>query len=72
MNDFPTVWLRPSKQIRAPLYSVKQRKQRRRIVSPFMIFGDFVKLTDTVFQGHQIRHCLRPCLGCSRCTYCYP
>ncbi|KAG9313769.1 1,3-beta-glucan synthase component FKS1 [Chiua virens] len=25
-------WLRPSKQIRAPLYSLKQRKQRRRII----------------------------------------
>ena len=27
-----TVWLRPSKQIRAPLYSFKQKKQRRWIV----------------------------------------
>jgi 1,3-beta-glucan synthase len=27
------VWLRPSKQIRAPLYSVKQKRQRRWIVS---------------------------------------
>ncbi|KAJ7121002.1 glycosyltransferase family 48 protein [Mycena epipterygia] len=28
-------WLRPSKQIRAPLYSIKQRRQRRWIVSGF-------------------------------------
>jgi len=27
------VWLRPSKQIRAPLYSIKQKRQRRWIVS---------------------------------------
>jgi 1,3-beta-glucan synthase len=27
------VWLRPSKQIRAPLYSLAQKRQRRRIVS---------------------------------------
>jgi 1,3-beta-glucan synthase len=27
------VWLRPSKQIRAPLYSVRQRRQRRWLVS---------------------------------------
>jgi hypothetical protein len=27
-----TVWLRPSKQIRAPLYSIKQKRQRRWIV----------------------------------------
>ena len=26
------VWLRPSKQIRAPLYSIKQKRQRRWIV----------------------------------------
>ena len=32
-DRFVLVWLRPSKQIRAPLYSVKQRKQRRLIVS---------------------------------------
>ena len=28
-----SVWLRPSKQIRPPLYSIKQKKQRRWIVS---------------------------------------
>lgn len=28
-----TVWLRPSKQIRAPLFSTKQKRQRRWIVS---------------------------------------
>jgi 1,3-beta-glucan synthase len=31
-NTIITVWLRPSKQIRAPLYSIKQRRQRRSIV----------------------------------------
>lgn len=30
-------WLRPSKQIRAPLYTFKQKKQRRTIVS-FLLF----------------------------------
>ena len=30
---FPPVWLRPSKQIRAPLFSTKQKRQRRWIVS---------------------------------------
>lgn len=35
ITDFATVWLRPSKQIRAPLYSLKQKKQRRWIVSVF-------------------------------------
>jgi 1,3-beta-glucan synthase len=29
------VWLRPSKQIRAPLYSFKQKRQRRNIVRSF-------------------------------------
>jgi 1,3-beta-glucan synthase len=33
--NFTSVWLRPSKQIRAPLYSLKQKKQRRWIVSDF-------------------------------------
>jgi len=32
-TDTWIVWLRPSKQIRAPLYSIKQKKQRRWIVS---------------------------------------
>lgn len=32
-HDVYTVWLRPSKQIRAPLYSIKQTRQRRWIVS---------------------------------------
>lgn len=35
ITDLATVWLRPSKQIRAPLYSLKQKKQRRWIVSIF-------------------------------------
>jgi hypothetical protein len=33
INLLSAVWLRPSKQIRAPLYSFKQKKQRRIIVS---------------------------------------
>lgn len=32
-HDLLKVWLRPSKQIRAPLYSIKQKRQRRMIVS---------------------------------------
>ena len=32
-NIFPIVWLRPSKQIRAPLFSVRQKRQRRWLVS---------------------------------------
>ena len=32
-----TVWLRPSKQIRAPLYSIKQKRQRRWIVVKYGI-----------------------------------
>ena len=31
------VWLRPSKQIRAPLYSIKQKRQRRWIVIKYGI-----------------------------------
>lgn len=33
LKQYLPVWLRPSKQIRAPLYSLKQRRQRRFIVS---------------------------------------
>lgn len=31
------VWLRPSKQIRAPLFSIKQKRQRRWIVSKHLL-----------------------------------
>ena len=31
------VWLRPSKQIRAPLYSIKQKRQRRWIIVKYGI-----------------------------------
>lgn len=40
ITDIATVWLRPSKQIRAPLYSLKQKKQRRWIVSVFKCMAD--------------------------------
>jgi len=32
LTDLCAVWLRPSKQIRAPLYSMKVKKQRRWMV----------------------------------------
>ncbi|KAJ7248158.1 1,3-beta-glucan synthase [Mycena haematopus] len=35
-------WLRPSKQIRAPLYSIKQRRQRRWIIIKYGILYVFV------------------------------
>ncbi|KAJ7481764.1 1,3-beta-glucan synthase [Mycena latifolia] len=35
-------WLRPSKQIRAPLYSIKQRRQRRWIIIKYGILYIFV------------------------------
>ncbi|KAJ7057186.1 1,3-beta-glucan synthase [Mycena amicta] len=35
-------WLRPSKQIRAPLYSIKQRRQRRWIIVKYGIIYVFV------------------------------
>lgn len=35
--DIRIVWLRPSKQIRAPLYSMKVRKQRRWMVIKYGI-----------------------------------
>lgn len=43
------LWLRPSKQIRAPLYSLKQARQRRSIIARYgmlfyLNFGIFVAL----------------------------
>jgi 1,3-beta-glucan synthase len=43
------VWLRPSKQIRPPLYSIKQKKQRRWIVLKYgtiylLVIGIFAAL----------------------------
>ena len=35
-------WLRPSRQIRAPLYSLKQKRQRRRIVIKYGIIFLFI------------------------------
>lgn len=32
----PLVWLRPSKQIRAPIYNIKVRKQRRAILIKYI------------------------------------
>jgi 1,3-beta-glucan synthase len=37
MLTTPSVWLRPSKQIRAPLYSMKVKKQRQWIVIKYGI-----------------------------------
>ncbi|KAG8714885.1 1,3-beta-D-glucan synthase [Ceratobasidium sp. 423] len=37
ISVFISLWLRPSKQIRAPLYSIKQKRQRRGIVIKFTI-----------------------------------
>lgn len=46
------VWLRPSKQIRAPLYSMKQKRQRRKIVrdpvSAYMMWAN------KSFTGYQV------------------
>ena len=33
----PSVWLAPNKQIRAPIYSFKQRTQRRKIVATYSL-----------------------------------
>ena len=75
MIDPSRVQLHPSEQIRAPLYSVKQCKQCRRIVSTSTTSG-WVNmmglLTWYLKEGHQIRYCLRTCLGCFRCTYHCP
>ena len=48
-----SVWLRPSKQIRAPLFSTKQKRQRRWIVSRFLkqITTSPLNLAST---GHQV------------------
>ncbi|KAG5635057.1 hypothetical protein H0H81_012577, partial [Sphagnurus paluster] len=37
-NFVTPVWLRPSKQIRAPLYSIKQKRQRRWLIIKYGIF----------------------------------
>lgn len=56
---FVLVWLRPSKQIRAPVYTNKQRRQRRWIVIKYgiayvFVIGIFVTLV-----------ALRKCLLCA-------
>jgi 1,3-beta-glucan synthase len=48
----PAVWLRPSKQIHAPIFNIKVRKQRRAIVS-IRAFPNLVKEL-TVFVDYQI------------------
>ncbi|KDQ20392.1 glycosyltransferase family 48 protein [Botryobasidium botryosum FD-172 SS1] len=61
-------WLRPSKQIRAPLYSLKQKKQRRNIVLKYtivyaLVFALFLALIimPVVFQ-HTIK------INCTLCN----
>ncbi len=52
------VWLRPSKQIRAPLYSIKQKRQRRWIVVKygvayilaFAIFGALIAIRESILD----------------------
>ena len=46
------VWLRPSKQIRAPLFSIKQKRQRRWLVSTFL--GNSFLINDNNWAGNQI------------------
>ena len=41
-NTRSTVWLRPSKQIRAPLFSTKQKRQRRWIVIKYSVVYVFM------------------------------
>jgi 1,3-beta-glucan synthase len=52
-------WLRPSRQIRAPVYSFKQRIQRRRIITTYgplyllvMGFGACLIVLPVVFRSH--------------------
>jgi len=60
------VWLRPSKQIRAPLYSFKQKKQRRWIVSVNHRESE-CDADDPV--DHQIWYHLRACSHILCCSY---
>lgn len=41
-------WLRPSKQIRAPIYSLTQRRKRRQIA---ILYGIFLGLLMILFLG---------------------
>ena len=41
-DNFSLVWLRPSKQIRPPLFSTKQKRQRRWIVVKYTVVYIFV------------------------------
>ena len=58
------VWLRPSKQIRAPLYSIKQKRQRRWIVIKygivyilaFAVFGALLALREYLLVSFTCRH----------------
>ncbi|TFK83038.1 glycosyltransferase family 48 protein [Polyporus arcularius HHB13444] len=57
-------WLRPSKQIRAPLYSIKQKRQRRWIIIKYgfvyvLAFATFIALiaVPVIFRDHLTFNC---------------
>jgi len=61
-------WLRPSKQIRAPLYSLKQKKQRRNIVLKYtivyvLVFAIFLAL---IIMPVVFRHTIK--INCTLCN----
>ncbi|KAM5546011.1 hypothetical protein V8D89_000137 [Ganoderma adspersum] len=64
LHSMMLFWLRPSKQIRAPLYSIKQKRQRRWIVVKygflyilaFAIFGALIAIP-LVFRQHLTLNC---------------
>jgi len=51
----PSVWLRPSKQIRAPLYSMKVKKQRQWIVIKYGII--YLCVSGAIIALAVIRRC---------------
>lgn len=63
------VWLRPSKQIRAPLYSFKQKRQRRNIVSSFLR-RRLDPGHSRLHIGHQVRPTVHPLSRDSCCINC--
>lgn len=58
LTTYYVVWLRPSKQIRAPLYSIKQKRQRRMIVS--CVSSVLMCLLMVRCSGCQVRSCICP------------
>lgn len=66
MFIFFLVWLRPSKQIRAPLYSIKQKRQRRWIVSLLVRLRCILLLT-IYMTDYQIRSSIRSLSRSLRC-----